>query len=96
MSFASKVIKSGSRQIIIEPASSVGSSMIQDDDDSMSDFEDQELDSSRNNEDFSIMPAEDKKIREIVSADPDTAVIVGITSSVDDHIMEMCFSLDVV
>ena len=70
--------------------------MIQDDDDSMSDFEDQELDSSRNNEDFSIMPAEDKKIREIVSADPDTAVIVGITSSVDDHIMEMCFSLDVV
>ena len=41
------------------------------------------------------MDADKNQVKEIYQAIPDQAVIVGITNSIDDEIMEQCFNLGI-
>ena len=44
---------------------------------------------------FQILEADKKPVKQIYQAIPDQAVIVGLTSSIDDEILEQCFNLGI-
>ena len=76
--------RQSAKQIIIEDASSM--SLVTS---SMSSSDKEEESKRREGlEEFQIMEADKKRVKEVYQAIPDQAVIVGLTSSIDDQVME--------